>query len=167
VGFLDRLRGRDDDPAVPDDDPDAVSGTGDDEPLDGIYAVEEVGTRRLTADEEAALEAVRAGYAAHGIDPADLDSIAAAYDNALEHHADEDSSTVVELLGTAVGDHLVVVGGYRWVVSTDPFGTDLAVEPPRRGMPVVTRMLVATRWMGRERGWIPGVVGHLARVGRS
>jgi hypothetical protein len=28
-------------------------------------------------------------------------------------------------------------------------------------------MLVATRWMGRERGWIPGVVGHLARVGRS
>ena len=167
MGFLDRLRGRDDDPAVPDDDPDAVSGTGDDESLDGIYAVEEVGTRRLTADEEASLEAVRTGYAAHGIDPADLDSIAAAYDAALEHHGDEDSSTVVELLGTAVGDHLVVVGGYRWVVSTDPFGTDLAVEPPRRGMPVVTRMLVATRWMGRERGWIPGVVGHLARVGRS
>ena len=167
MGFLDRLRGRDDDPAVPDDDPDAVSGAGADEPLDGSYPVEEVGTRRLTADEEATLEAVRTGYAAHGIDPADLDSIAAAYDDALEHLGDEDSSTVVELLGTAVGDHLVVVGGYRWVVSTDPFGTDLAVEPPRRGMPVVTRMLVATRWMGRERGWIPGVVGHLARMGRS
>ena len=85
MGFLDRLRGRDDDAGRPDDDPDAVSGTGgDDDDLDGIYAVEEVGTRRLTADEEAALEAVRAGYAAHGIDPADLDSIAAAYDRALE-----------------------------------------------------------------------------------
>ena len=167
MGFLDRLRGHDDEPPRPEDDPDAVSGTGDDEALDGIYAVEEVGTRRLTADEEAALEAVRAGYAAHGIDPADLDSVAAAYDTALEHHGAEDSSTVVELLGTAVGDHLVAAGGYRWVVSTDPFGTDLAVEPPRRGMPVVTRMLVATRWMGREQGWIPGVVGHLARVGRS
>ena len=169
MGFLDKLRGRDDGPDRPDDDPDAVSGTsgGADDDLDGIYAVEEVGTRRLTADEEAALEAVRAGYATHGIDPADLDSVAAAYDSALEHHGDEDASSVVELLGTAVGDHLVSVGGYRWVVSTDPFGTDLAVEPPRRGMPVVTRMLVATRWMGRERGWIPGVVGHLARVGRS
>jgi hypothetical protein len=167
MGFLDKLRGRDDQPARPDDDPDAVSGPGDDEPLDGIYAVEEVGTRRLTADEEGSLDAVRAGYAALGIDPTDLDSVAAAYDRALEDHGDGDSPSLVELLGTAVGDHLVAVGGYRWVVSTDPFGTDLAVEPPRRGMPVVTRMLVATRWMGRERGWIPGVVGHLARVGRS
>jgi hypothetical protein len=174
MGFLDKLRGRDDGPARPDDDPDAVSGSAgaDDEP-DDIYAVEEVGIRRLTADEEAGLEAVRAGYAEHGIDPGDLDSVAAAYDRALAQHddlrgdGDLDSSAVVALLGTAVGDHLVAVSGYRWVVSTDPFGTDLAVEPPRRGMPVVIRMLVATRWMGREQGWIPGVVGHLARAGRS
>ena len=51
----------------------------------------------------------------------------------------------------------MATAGYRWVVSTDPFGTDLAVEPPRRGIPVVTRMLVAVRWMARETGWIPGV----------
>jgi Domain of unknown function (DUF3806) len=167
MGFLDKLRGRDDGPTPPDDDPDAVSGSGAGDGLDGIDAVEEIGTRRLTAEEEAELEAVRAGYAEHGIDPADLDNVAAAYDRALDRHDDEDSSAVVELLGTAVGDHLVAVGGYQWVVSTDPFGTDLAVEPPRRGVPVVTRMLVAVRWMGRERGWIPGVVGHLARAGRS
>ena len=168
MGFLDKLRGRDDGPGpTPDDDPDAVSGAGAGHELDGIDAVEEIGIRRLTADEEATLEGARAGYAAHGIDPADLDSIAAAYDRALDAHGDEDSSGVVELLGTAVGDHLVAAGGYRWVVSTDPFGTDLAVEPPRRGVPVVTRMLVATRWLGRERGWISGVVGHLADVGRS
>jgi hypothetical protein len=167
MGFLDKLRGRDDGPTPPDDDPDAVSGSAAGDGLDGIEAVEEIGTRRLTPEEEAELEAVRAGYAEHGIDPADLDSVAAAYDRALERHDDEDSSAVVELLGTAVGDHLVAVGGYHWVVSTDPFGTDLAVEPPRRGVPVVTRMLVAVRWMGRERGWIPGVVGHLARTGRS
>jgi hypothetical protein len=167
MGFLDRLRGRDDESPQPDDGPAAAGGAGDEEELDGIYAVEEVGTRRLTADEEAALDAVRAGYPEHGIDPADLDSIAAAYDRALEQHDDLDSSAVVQLLGTAVGDHLVAVGGYRWVVSTDPFGTDLAVEPPRRGMPVVTGMLVATRWLARDRGWVPGVVGHLARTGRS
>jgi hypothetical protein len=167
MGFLDKLRGRDDGPTPPDDDPDAVSGSGAGDGLDGIDAVEEIGTRRLTPEEESELEAVRAGYAEHGIDPADLDSVAAAYDRALDRHDDEDSSAVVELLGTAIGDHLVAVGGYGWVVSTDPFGTDLAVEPPRRGVPVVTRMLVAVRWMGRERGWIPGVVGHLARAGRS
>ena len=167
MGFLDRLRGRDDSTPQPDDDPDAVSGAGAGDDLDGIDAVEEIGTRRLTADEEAALESVRAGYAAHGIDPADLGSITAAYDRALDDHGDDDSGAVVELLGTAVGDHLVGAGGYRWVVSTDPFGTDLAVEPPRRGVPVVTRMLVATRWLGRERGWIDGVVGHLADIGRS
>jgi len=167
MGFLDKLRGRDDSTPQPDDDPDAVSGAGDGDELDGINAVEEIGIRRPSADEEATLEAARAGYAEHGIDPADLDSIAAAYDRALEASVDGDSSAVVEVLGTAIGDHLVAAGGYRWVVATDPFGTDLAVEPPRRGVPVVTRMLVATRWLGRERGWIPGVVGHLAQVGRS
>ena len=144
-----------------------MSGSTGDETA-GVEPVEEVGIRRLTADEEAALEAVRAGYAGHGIDPADLESIAAAYDRALDAHDDDhDSASVVELLGTAVGDHLVAAGGYRWVVATDPFGTDLAVEPPRRGVPVVTRMLVAVRWMGRERGWVSGVVGHLVDVGRT
>jgi Domain of unknown function (DUF3806) len=167
MGFLDKLRGRDDSTPQPDDDPDAVSGAGAGDDLDGITAVEEIGTRRLTADEEARLDAARANYAAHGIDPADLDSIATAYDRALDGHQDGDSSGVVEVLGTAIGDHLVAAGGYRWVVSTDPFGTDLALEPPRRGVPVVTRMLVATRWLGRERGWINGVVGHLADIGHS
>lgn len=167
MGFLDKLRGRGDDPVEPTPEdrggPDAVA----DDEATGIAAIDEIGTRRLTADEEAALDAVRAGYAAHGIDPGDLASVSAAYDRALADAADEDASAVVELLGTAVGDHLVAAGGYRWVVSTDPFGTDLAVEPPRRGVPVVPRMLVAVRWMGREQGWIPGVVGHLARIGRS
>ena len=167
MGFLDKLRGRTDDQGEPGrDEPAAVAQVDDDEAT-GIAAVDEIGTRRLTADEEVALDAVRAGYAAHGIDPGDLASVAAAYDRALADAADEDASALVELLGTAVGDHHVAVGGYRWVVSTDPFGTDLAVEPPRRGVPVVPRMLGAVRWMSREQGWMPGVVGHLARIGRS
>jgi hypothetical protein len=166
VGLFDRLRGRDDPPA--DDDRDTGGGSDGGAEASVVEPVEEVGIRRLTADEEAGLEAVRAGYGEHGIDPSDLESIAAAYDRALDAHDDDtDSAAVVELLGTAVGDHLVAAGGYRWVVATDPFGTDLAVEPPRRGVPVVTRMLVAVRWMGRERGWVSGVVGHLADVGRS
>jgi hypothetical protein len=166
VGLFDRLRGRDDPPT--DDDRDTGGGSDGGAEASVVEPVEEVGIRRLTADEEAGLEAVRAGYGEHGIDPSDLESIAAAYDRALDAHDDGgDSAAVVELLGTAVGDHLVAAGGYRWVVATDPFGTDLAVEPPRRGVPVVTRMLVAVRWMGRERGWVRGVVGHLVDVGRT
>ena len=159
MGFLDRFKGRDDEGAAM---PDVPSGAGeafDDDP------VEEIGTRPLTDDEQAGLEAVRARYAEHGIDPADLASIEAAYDRALAAHTDEGSSSAVDVVGTAIGDHLVGAG-YRWVVSSDPFGTDLAVEPPRKGVPVVTRMLVAVRWMARESGWVTGVVEHLARAGR-
>ncbi|WP_377642746.1 hypothetical protein [Oryzobacter terrae] len=168
MGFLDRLRGRDDEGAVPSARPSAPPP--DDEhgdALDDLEPVEEIGTRRLTAEEEAGLESVRARYADHGIDPADLSTIAAAWDRAVAGaDADDDSATeVVDVIGTAVGDHLVTAG-YRWVVSSDPFGTDLAVEPPRKGVPVVTRMLVAVRWMARESGWVTGVVEHLARSGR-
>lgn len=174
MGFLDRMRGRgaDDTPADPSDrdpaggpGPDIGSpGTGGAD--DGIEPVEEIGIRPLTDEERAGVDAVRAAYGAHGIDPADLGSIATAYDRALADHDGSDASAIIDVVGTAIGDHLVATAGYRWVVARDPFGTDLAVEPPRKGVPVVTRMLVAVRWMARERGWVPGVTEHLARAGR-
>jgi hypothetical protein len=169
VGLFDRIRGRvDDDRAqgTASDAPDDEGGTGT---LEGVEPVESIGTRRLTPDEEASLDRVRATYGEHGIEPADLGSIAAAYDRALERHdgGDEAAAEAVTVVGTAIGDHLVEAGGYRWVMSTDPFGTDLAVEPPRRGVPVVTRMLVAVRWLARDRDWLVGVTEHLVRLGRS
>ncbi len=177
MGFLDRLRGRgDDDATAPAEDAEGAgdagrfgdAGTAGSGAVEGVEPLEEIGVRRLSPEEEAVLEEARAGYAAHGIDPADLSTIAAAYDRAVDRVGDSGDATsdVVAVLGTAIGDHLVAVAGYRWVMSTDPFGTDLAVEPPRRGVPVVTRMLVAVRWMARERGWVAGVTGHLADVGR-
>ncbi len=165
MGFLDRLRGHGGDDApvagasattAPDDEGGA---------LEHLEPVEEIGTRPLTVEEEAGLAAVRARYADHGIDPADLATIAAAWERAVAAPDDDAAAEVVDVIGTAVGDHLVTAG-YRWVVSSDPFGTDLAVEPPRQGVPVVTRMLVAVRWMARETGWVTGVVEHLARSGR-
>jgi len=168
MGLLDRIRGRGDDPSRGDD---AASGhdDGGTGALEAVDPVESIGTRRLTQQEEAELEGARAAYAEHGIDPADLSSIAAAYEQALARHdgGDESAADAVAVLGTAIGDHLVVAGGYHWVMSTDPFGTDLAVEPPRRGVPVVTRMLVAVRWLGRERDWVVGVTEHLVRLGRT
>ena len=164
MGLFDRIRGR-----AADDD--TASETADDTAgsIEALDPVDAIGTRALTPDEQASLDAVRAGYAEHAIDPADLASIEAAYDRALERHdgGDDTAADAVSVLGTALGDHLVAVGGYRWVMSTDPFGTDLAVEPPRRGVPVVTRMLVAVRWMGRERNWLTGVTEHLVRLGRG
>lgn len=163
MGLFDRLRGRETDAEDASDDP-ASSGT----EVEGVEPLEEIGIRRLTPEDESTLDEVRARYAEHGIDPADLESIAAAYDRALDAvEGAVESSDLVALVSTAIGDHLVAAAGHRWVVSTDPFGTDLAVEPPRHGIPVVTRTLVAVRWMGRERGWIPGVIGHLARAGRG
>lgn len=163
MGLFDRLRGREVDAEATTDDPD----TGGSE-VEGVEPLEEIGIRRLTPEDESTLDAVRARYPEHGIDSADLDSIAAAYDRALDAgEGAVESSDLVALVSTAIGDHLVAAAGHRWVVSTDPFGTDLAVEPPRHGIPVVTRTMVAVRWMGRERGWIPGVVGHLARAGRG
>ena len=172
MGFLDKMRGRADagdaerSEALHDG---ATLGAGSTSASgeDDVAAVEEIGVRGLSAEEEARLDAARRDYAAHGIDPGDLSTVATAYDRALDRHESEDAAAVIEVLGTAIGDHLVAVGGYRWVVSTDPFGTDLAVEPPRRGVPVVTRMLVAVRWMARDRNWVTGVVEHLARIGRS
>ncbi|MBM6399532.1 hypothetical protein [Phycicoccus sonneratiae] len=157
MGILERWRRRDDEPAH--DVVDGPPGPVDDEPVD------EVATRPLTGEEEARLESYRLRYDKHGIDPADLASIARSWESALDRDDEAEAAEVVTVVATAVGDHLVGTG-YRWVVSTDPFGTDLAVEPPRRGVPVVVRTLVAVRWMKRERGWLEGVVEHLARTAR-
>jgi hypothetical protein len=162
MGFLDRLRGRE----HPDDDaPPEVDAAPLDASEDAMEPMESVSTRPPTPEEEAELEEARTRYAARGIDPSDLASIAAAYDQALEEAAHEGTvSECVTVLATAIGDHLTG-HGYRWVVSTDPFGTDLAVEPPRRKVPVVVHSLVAVRWMQRESGWVEPVVTHLATAG--
>lgn len=158
MGILQRWRRRDDDA------PDPQDGAGPADTAD-VEPVEEVATRPLTGEEEARLESYRLRYGKHDIDPADLASIARAWEAAVGRDDEAEAAEVVTVVATAVGDHLVGTG-YRWVVSTDPFGTDLAVEPPRRGVPVVVRTLVAVRWMQREKGWVEGVVGHLARAAR-
>ena len=68
MGLFDRLRGRDADST-----PDHAAASADDVTADdsGVEALEEIGIRRLTAQDEAALDRARAGYAAHGIEPSD------------------------------------------------------------------------------------------------
>jgi hypothetical protein len=154
MGLLDRFR------STPDETREPAAGE------EAIAPVDEVTTRRPSAEDEERLAAARSHYDELGIQPQDLSSIAAAYEAALDaaETSSEASATLVEVVGTAIGDHLVG-RGYRWVVSTDPFGSDLAVEPARRGMPVVVHTVVAVRWMARERGWVEKVTERFARVG--
>jgi Domain of unknown function (DUF3806) len=166
VGFLDRMRGRSESSAPEASPPDGTDAPEAADPgLEGIEPVDEIGTRRLTGEEEVALDTARSSYGEHGIDPTDIATIDAAYERALSRAEDHDPGDAVEVLSIALGDFLVSQADYRWVISSDPFGTDLAVAPPRRGAPVVTRTLVAVRWMSRETGWLSGVAQHLARAG--
>jgi hypothetical protein len=72
---------------------------------------------------------------------------------------------VVERFAMGIGEHLHRHTDLRWQLVTDAFGTDLAVADGFKGGFVVVPMnLVAVRWLRREQGWVPGVVGHLVQL---
>ena len=133
MGFLDRIRGRGDDDArgpntAADDSPLAPDGALGASPMSASSPWRRSGyARSPSMSRRGSTRSARPVPA--GIEPGDLATVAAAYDRALDRHEGEDASAVIDMLGTAMGDHLVTVGGYRWVVCIDPFGTDLAVEP--------------------------------------
>jgi hypothetical protein len=121
---------------------------------------------RKVGDEErarvaAGLEAVRA----EGVDVDDLASIGAGLDRALAAWMSDrtgDHDAIVERYAMAVGEHLHRHTDLAWEVVTDVFGTDLAVAAG--DFVVVPSNLVAVRWMRRETGWVPSVVGHLVTL---
>lgn len=122
-------------------------------------------TRKIGADEEARIAAGVAAVEAEGVDLDDLHSISAGLDAALEGWiADKgsDHDAIVERYGIAIGEHLHRHTDLAWEIVTDVFGTDLAVAAG--DFVVVPSNLVAVRWMRRERGWVPKVIGHIVGV---
>jgi hypothetical protein len=121
---------------------------------------------RKVGDEER--DRVAAGLAAvqeEGVDVDDLASIGAGFDRALTSWMSDrsgDHDAIVERYAIAVGEHLHRHTDLAWEVVTDVFGTDLAVAAG--DFVVVPSNLVAVRWMRRETGWIPSVVGHLVTL---
>jgi hypothetical protein len=120
----------------------------------------------LTETERTRIDAALEELSARGVDVDDLQSISAAYDTACTERAGGQSEpkAACEVFGIAIGEYLARHSTLRWAVVTDTFGTDLGLAGTRSETVVVPHNLVSARWMRRERGWIPGVVGHLVRI---
>jgi hypothetical protein len=119
-------------------------------------------SRGISDEERRHIEELLALLAAEGVDVDDLASIGAGYDRALATWVSKggsDHAEIVERYAVAVGEHLHRHTDLAWEVATDVFGTDLAVVAG--DFVVVPANLVAVRWMRRESGWVPKVVGHL------
>lgn len=163
MGFLDRLK-RTVTPAEPAAEP-RVRTLPDpgEEPLAELPLTPE--SRRVGEEERARIAAGLEAVAADGVDVDDLRSISDGLDRALDGWlADKggDHDAIVERYAVAVGEHLARRTDLAWEVVTDVFGTDLAVAAG--DFVVVPTNLVAVRWMRREKGWVPQVVGHLVQV---
>ncbi|PZU39108.1 MAG: hypothetical protein DI571_14955 [Arsenicicoccus sp.] len=122
-------------------------------------------SRKIGDEERARIEAGIAAVQQDGVDLDDLASISAGLDRALAGWlADRtgDHDAIVQRYAVAVGEHLHRHTDLAWEVVTDVFGTDLAVSAG--DFVVVPSNLVAVRWMRREQGWVPKVVGHIVEV---
>ena len=160
MGLLDRFRDRGhavDEPRVSTL-PDPGDASPDDLPL-------KPEARRLGQEEQDRVAACLAALEADGVDVDDLGSISSGYDRALDHWVSSggtDHDAIVERYAVGIGEHLARRTDLSWQVVTDVFGTDLGLASG--DFVVVPGNLVAVRWMRREAGWIPGVVGHLVRL---
>lgn len=122
------------------------------EPVEGISA------SPLGPAERERIEVGLARLQEGGIDVDDLAALSAAFDAAV----DAGDASVLRLLAVGVGEHLHRHALLRWAVITDAFGRDLGLEGRRRDLHVVPDSLLSARWMRREKGWLEGVVRHLA-----
>lgn len=166
MGLIDRLRGLGDKIA------DRLEDSGQEEsrvralPDPGDAVVADLPTkpdsRRVGDEERGRIDTALAALEVDGVDLDDLESIGAGLDRALATWVSKggsDHDAIVERYAVAIGEHLDRHTDLAWEVVTDVFGTDLAVAAG--DFVVVPSNLVAVRWMRRETGWVPGVVGHL------
>lgn len=64
----------------------------------------------------------------------------------------EDPNVLINILGTAFGEHLVRRTPMRWVVASDSLGTELAVHDLATGLLVYPANAVAKRWASADPG---------------
>lgn len=92
------------------------------------------------------------------IDLNDADAVARLYDSLLSNWSDapadrrEDPNVLINILGTAFGEHLVRRTPMRWVVVSDSLGTELAVHDLATDLLVYPANAVAKRWTSADPG---------------
>ena len=103
-----------------------------------------------------------------GIDIADADHVATLYETLFDSwrqaapDARSDPNMSINIVGTALGEHLVRSAGMLWVVATDDSGTELAVRHPATNALVYPANAVAKRWVGGESGsFVPAMSAHI------
>jgi hypothetical protein len=124
----------------------------------GGEPVEEISAGPLGPAERERIDAGLVRLREAGIDVDDLGALSAAFDSAV----DREDVTMLEVLAVGVGEHLHRHALLRWAIVTDAFGRDLGLEGRGRDLHVVPDSLLSARWMRREKGWLEGVVRHLA-----
>ena len=156
----------------PTPEPEPSSSTWED-PTDGPDLIDDgrpqrPGSDPIGAEDRARIDAALARFAEVGGDVDDLASVGSHFDRAVTGDASAlGADEAVDVLGLVVGEHLVRHGRMDWRIISDAFGTDLGVSARRRDLSVIPPTIVATRWINRETGWVPGVVGHLVRLGNG
>jgi hypothetical protein len=121
----------------------------------------------LSQQEQQRIDHALEQLAQRGVDVDDLASIGAAYDSSCGAGGAVGlggAHDTCELIGIAIGEHLHRHSTLKWAIVTDTFGTDLGLAAARSETVVVPHNLVSARWMRRETGWIPRVVGHLLSI---
>lgn len=75
-----------------------------------------------------------------------------------------DPNVLINVLGTAFGEHLVRRTPMRWVVASDSFGTELAVHDAATDALVYPANAIAKRWTNAEPGsFISAMSDEIAR----
>lgn len=87
---------------------------------------------------------------------AGLDGLWATWCSALRESGD-DPNALINMVGIALGQHLVDALGLVWVIATDEFGTELAVHGERNDVLVYPCNLVAKRWQSGEAEFVAEV----------
>ncbi len=124
----------------------------------------------LTEADREHLAATLAGLAHDGVDVNHLDALSAAYDRAsqawwaLPERRRRSESSPVHRFAVGIGEYLARHTDLKWTRVSDSLGVDLGLMAARDGFAVIPANLVTARFLNRETGWIPGVVGHIVRV---
>ena len=121
--------------------------------------------RALDEDESAFIAGQLTRLDDMSIDIGDPVAIGAAYDRLLADWAaapeDERSNPtpLINLIGVALGQHLVQVAAMEWGIASDEFGVDLALRDEKTDWMTYPISSVAKRWAEQEEGsFIPEFV---------